>query len=444
MKFKAIAMGLGGLALATSCTNDVIEEVNHGPEISFTSRMTRSNVINSVADLKSFKVFAKSGGFTGNMFIDGETATKQQGSTIFTMSKTYHWPQGVNSIEFWAYAPTSTSATINTEGALIKDVKPTSYKADEQFHNSGATHEDLIVAYEEAQRSAGTSVALNFNHALSQIEIKAINGGASSTTTTNKNEYRVKIKGTWVVNALESGNLTFSKKEELKDVHYMSWAPGGNRVVYGREFQEFAELSHEPIELLGHDNAFSSELMLIPQTLNYWDLDGNDKETNSAKGAYIILLCRVEEVHEGAQHTGGGDYTTTEGDKHVHQMFPIKDVDKTFNENLYGYVCVPISDKDADDKKMKWVPGKKYSYTLEFCGATSGAGIYPPKDDVTNFNLPTGNGNYIYAIPTHEDPDKQKKPGDAVLDNPIQFSVTVSPWDPQWKPGDTGGDYDMK
>lgn len=59
--------------------------------------------------------------------------------------------------------------------------------------------------------------------------------------------------------------------------------------------------------------------------------------------------------------------------------------------------------------------GYKYIYNLEFCGKTSGAGLYPPE-------LPNGlpkDDNIITKRPTG------KNVGDPVLDEPIKFSVTT-------------------
>ena len=64
MKLRTIAMGMGGILLAASCTNDVVEEVNMGQEISFTTRMTRANAVDNVDALKQFRVFAKAEGYT--------------------------------------------------------------------------------------------------------------------------------------------------------------------------------------------------------------------------------------------------------------------------------------------------------------------------------------------------------------------------------------------
>lgn len=89
-------MGMGGILLAASCTNDVVEEVNMGQEISFTTRMTRANAVDNVSALKQFRVFAKAENYTETMFINGEVAKQgvissdEDNRYIFNMEHTYH------------------------------------------------------------------------------------------------------------------------------------------------------------------------------------------------------------------------------------------------------------------------------------------------------------------------------------------------------------------
>ena len=56
------------------------------------------------------------------------------------------------------------------------------------------------------------------------------------------------------------------------------------------------------------------------------------------------------------------------------------------------------------------------TYTLEFCGKSSGAGLYPPKP---GDGFPTDN--------VIDRPDG-KKEGEHVLNDPIKFEVTVDKW----------------
>lgn len=395
-----LAAGLGLLAFAASCSDDVTEEINSGPEISFTTRMSRAeHIFSSVTDLDEFVVYAEADGYDG-LFINGETAKKTDatGTYTYNMANTYRWPSGSQTIEFWAFAPSDlTGANIaGSHKAVITGFQPAKYTDAER--NSGKSHKDLIVAYTNAKKSAsGNGVELNFKHTLSQIELKAKLG------TGSKNPYSVKLKGAWFVNVWGKGDLAFDKDEE----NNFKWVSDGTtKSTYGRCFENPMILDYTESSLLAADAGFdNSSLMVIPQTLPEWD---------AAAPAYILLLCRVEVTHSGSEHTGE-DYVKDDGANHIHQMFPTPDEDKSFNENLYGYVCVPLN----DGKDMAWEAGKKYVYTLEFCGENSGAGLYPPTND--DSELPSA----------PEIPDG-KKPGDPVLDNPIKFTVKVDDWTNGW------------
>ena len=62
-----------------------------------------------------------------------------------------------------------------------------------------------------------------------------------------------------------------------------------------------------------------------------------------------------------------------------------------------------------------WEPGKKYIYTLNFCGSGGGTGQGDPDPDVD----------------PDVDPDPGVDPGDPVLGGPIFFTVTVDDWTDQ-------------
>lgn len=182
--------------------------------------------------------------------------------------------------------------------------------------------------------------------------------------------------------------------------------------------------------------------MLVPQQLDKWDLNSStDKTVNAKKGAYILFLCRVTTEHKGSTHTGtNGTGGVQEGEgNHTHQLFPFTG---NYDETEYGFSCIPIN--------SNWKPGKLYIYTLEFCGPKSGAGVYPPQDDVDNIWKALGEKpNYITAISTIPGADgKTKTVGDPVLDLPIRFTVDVTEWDDVWSKEDDknhdGQDIEMK
>lgn len=164
--------------------------------------------------------------------------------------------------------------------------------------------------------------------------------------------------------------------------------------------------------------------MLIPQKIEKQEIT-KDSKAESYKGAYILLLCRVEVVHPGAEHKEDGEEnnSATEAEAtHTHQLFPVTNEKNT---KEYGYTCVPIA--------LDWQPGVKYAYNLNFCGANSGAGIYPPDGVETIKGLPTSNENLtIIKRPGG------KNPGDLVLDAPITFEVSVGGWEPIDNEGNSG------
>lgn len=421
VNYKALALGLGSTLFAVSCSNDEIEQVNRGTEITFNTAVTRA-AVETTTSLKEFKVWAQSVGYEGTMLIDGQVAKKQTagGQNYFKTDDPIYWPSDIKKIDFWAVSPTDINIQMDNTTKVI-NFTPDTNPSDQK---------DLIVAYESASRSAGTNVNLKFNHALSQIIVKAKRGEVHKDNDGKDETKAVIIKGAWIVNVLPTGELSFKKENE----NYMEWTPQeGTKCYYGSVF-------NTPVNLTGHNAhnvlaetevekdgvpANGNNLMLVPQELSTWNLDTEDKTKNEDQGAYILFLCRVTAEHQGSTHSSGTETTggVKEGDNtHTHQLFPYTG---NYDDEEYGFSCIPIN--------TKWEPGKKYIYTLEFCGPTSGAGIYPPQTDVNNIQKTLeNNGKYITDIPNIPGADGTSKTvGDPVLDQPIRFTVEVESWE-EW------------
>lgn len=393
MNIKITSLGLAGLMLAAACSNDETQLVECGNEISFNTRVSRATET-TTENLKNFKVWANATGFSDQRFIDGLIASKPDGKNYFTFENAVFWPQDVATLDVFAVSPASLTASVNANGPTISNFTPATAAADQA---------DLVVAYSQANRSEGTNISLKFNHALSQIVVKAT-GGVQGVNETK----HVWIKGAWLMNVRSSGSLAFDKNKATEN--YMNWEVTEAKTKYGFEFTTEQKLDHTSSSLLASDFN-NSNMLLVPQQLDTWNLDDDsDKAANTNKGAYIVVLCRVEATHAGKDHPGADGAVIEDGDNHVHQLFPYTG---EFNKAQYGYSCVPVN--------TEWKPGKKYVYNLSFCGATSGAGVYPPTEDLAG--LPDGDGNYIKVIPD------DKNVGDPVLDNPITFTVEVATWE---------------
>lgn len=406
-----------GLALAVglvSCAKDELKEVaGEYLGFTFTTSVTRATPT-TLTNLDAFYVYADADGYS-NLLIDGLTATKKENTGDYVLDKNVIWPADVDKIRFWAYGPSKVKDNVTANfSAMSQALNDIEVKAD--FQNGGRDHQDLVVAYTHAERDkvAGMRVPLIFHHAMSQIEVRLKLGQGAED-----DGYIVKVKGAWMMNVHSKGTLAF---EEASDANHMKWTTNtsGN---YGRyvdaevtlnESTTINIISNEP----GSDN---SSLMVLPQKFVKYNFGGTaanaDEETPAAKignnpsGTYIMILCRVEVKHSGAVSPDDSQANTgvqpVEGG-HIHQLFPISKDDMNnviFKEDAYGYTCVPISGE--------WIPGKKYIYTLEFCGNNSGAGVYPPEQP---------------DEPEGVTPPDDKKPGDPVLDSPITFSVTVEDW----------------
>lgn len=406
-RFKLLSVAGVSLLMLASCSNDeVYDSADKGNVISFTSRMSRATE-STTATLEKplsegggFKVFADVAGYS-QLIINGETAEYNSTSQRFEINKEVYWSKDMNKIYFWAFSPTDVTAAISSDAQSIN------FKPEQSLEKGGIEQKDLIVAYEEKEygQVPDNAVQLNFKHALSRIYVNAIN---------ESNDTKVlKIKGAWIVNVNDRGILTFDKDADTYPDH-MKWVhTNASKVSYGLPLSNVQMDGGVNATLIGGSD--NSDLMLVPQTITGCDYKGNG-------GSYILLLARVELHHEGATHPGEGtdnDLIGTDGDHHIHQLFPA--VGDSYNENAYGYTSVAITD-------IEWKPSYKYIYNLKFFGSDSGAGVYPP----TNHPDITVPGVHII------DNTDAKKVGTPIIDKPISFTVKVG----EWKNGADSSDED--
>lgn len=455
-----------GALLATSCANEELVDANpdvQGNAIQFRTLVGHSRATETtVTNLGDFAVVAKGihphGGVYSNYLIGsangGDKAIRDE-NNIWKLESKVYWPTSTPSAIFWAYTtsqmngenktpilPEGVSFGFDANGTTptISNFKPSkadiSQASDNGYWNDGTNQSDLLVAFTQQDRATDASnVSLNFEHALSQIDIQA----ASNEKLTSDHRI-VRIKGAWIVNSNNKANLSagfeFDNSTQIAKAN-TEW---GAFSLDG--FSAYGSFYTTPIILEKPDETkklLGTSLMIIPQTLTEWNKKAEGSDNH---GAYILLLCRVELEHDGAKHSGDDNanadvYIDEANSKHYHQQFPVNAEDK-FNAAEYGFVCVPVN--------STWERGKKYLYTLDICGATTGAGIYPPDLAETDFSslIPAGNEfnffdkKYTLKIVGRDADKTGKNVGDAVLSEPIQFSVDVTPWDENrgWASGD--------
>lgn len=447
-----VALVTGAMSF-TSCTSDIEVDKNVDPAgnaISFATSVghTTRATETKQGNLGNFAVVARGMHHDGVLYdsyligssTGGDIARREGNSNTWKLDHNVYWPATLNKVLFYAYTALNsndgdktdvlgTGPVLGFEGdnPYIDNFKPLKATAPENnLQADGKDQDDLLVAYTPQKKShSETNVNLNFKHALTQISINAKQTGKLD------NDHRiVRIKGAWIVNAAASGKLTAKSTKSMEGTEYVytyedSWTPTGTD-TYGSVWKDVVQLDKDN----SSDLLRGISLMLIPQNLTAWDWE-HDK-TNSNKGAYILLLCRVELVHDGSTHPGANlDDIGIEGDKHLHQLFPVNT--EKYDGTQYGFACVPLSSLWNDEGI-----GKHYTYNLNICGNGTGAGKYPPAAEAAALASLVPADSFGISVVLNDPGVTGKTAGDNVLDEPIQFTVDVDPWETSgdWTPGD--------
>lgn len=359
---------MAAVALA-SCTNDDVVDVNKGGGISFRASLdkARTKAVTSLSNLNAFNVTAI--GNSSNYFTDLGVTSSDNGST-WTTASTYYWPG--YELAFFAYAPQTPGGTVGISGTekKISDFSPA---------QDVSAQNDLVIAYNTGTKAAneGSGVPLNFKHALSQIEVQA---------KCSNEKIKIEILGVRMVNAATKADFTFPEAETtsayvLAQSQWAGWsgADGGHATAYYIKGEQPVTLTDNAQSIMFGDDNF----MLLPQQLTAWD------GTTSQTGAYLSVLCRIYSVD------GGNEIL----------LYP-QPTDTDNKDGKYAFSAVSID--------TNWEPGKKYTYTLNFCDNGGGAGKGDPDPDPDE----------------PVDPDPGVDPGEPIL-GPIFFTVTVDDWTDQ-------------
>lgn len=393
MKKLMLLTSAAALALA-SCSDDEMKDVNRGRAIDFRAETASRASETTAANLETFYASAYDGAAVYEGFSD---VLFENHDGFFYSQTSYYWPEDADkTLSFVAYAPATTANGGVVNGTMTHSANGFTLAGFAPRYDV-AKQVDFVHAKATGSKNVNekSGVSLNFNHALSQVEIKAKNGGNNKCTIAG-----IKIVG--VYNAADydmaAGWTTTDKTKGSYKVTY------DDPVVLKNNTTE--------VSLMGE----AGTAMLVPQQLTAWDTQDHE---NAAGGAYIAVKLNLKD----------------NADKLI---FP-----RDNNEDAYGWVAIPIS--------TKWEAGKKYVYTLDFAtGAgvvapsTGGENQYDPgqpgdKDDkdhpLNDDDESNDNGDEDEQNPggggTGDDPSKDPDipgTGDLVVETPIRFSVTISGW----------------
>ena len=291
---------------------------------------------------------------------------------------TYYWWKSksmTGSFEAWAPYSTATGAFAPGSEYQVKS------DLDQQ--------EDIIVAYNTGAGSDFTSgVPLNFQHAMSQVIIKALNKDASST--------KIEVAGIRLNNLKNTGKLASVTTPTTSGTFAWpdgAWNLGSPTAIYNVGSTDAAEpASGITVLTTAATQLTSTPFLLMPQTTAKADLTAA-----AVSGAYFSVLIRVTDIADN-KVTYPTWLTSADGVSNVPDA-----------GTLFAYVAVPV---DID-----WKPGYKYTYTLNF--SSTGIGKVDPSQ-------PTDKPDDALKYPTGKDTPA----GTDIVDGPVQlyFTTTVEEW----------------
>lgn len=372
MKKELLFAAIAAVGLAACSSDDTLDANKSVYSITFRAsvdKVTRASEI-TVSNMQSFNVTAVGNSQT---YFSNLPASSSDNGTNWTTDNIYYWPSYELTFYAWSHASDGT-VSVDEKGQKVTDFTP---------NKSAGLQKDFLVSCNKGNKkdNNGSGVTMNFKHALSQIAVQA--------KCSNSN-IKVEVLGVKLVNVATKADFKFPTTETstttaLAQSQWSNWSESGSYMVKGTKA---VELNDKVQSILFSDESF----MLIPQKLTAWNTTGESSST----GAYLAVLCRVSSLNSNNVATLLYPEPTTTDNK----------------EGKYAFTAVAID--------TNWEPGKKYTYTLDFCNGVDGGGgmiaadLTNPDDDKDN------------SVDTN--PIAGATAGTTIL-GPIQFKATVENWD---------------
>ena len=369
MKKSVLLMAAATAIALSSCSSEETKDVAKSSNITFRSTVGLNSRGTEVTTANLSNIWVSAWADNDPVFASEQFTKKAGGQTFESVNGPWFWEKD-KTYTFMAFATgkenkDGVTPTISKDNITLTDYTPNTNLADQL---------DLLVAQGTGTKAQnGTAGAsLNFDHILSQIQIKVQN--------TNANLKYI-IKGVRITNVKGTGTYTFNPIEADKhgwqnqDLTTQYILNQGVNITLGENNKAVTDL------LVGDNSA-----MLLPQAITAWDgraidMNGTD-DYHQANGAYISLLINVQKKN------GAGDWV---------QVYPKTD---QVNETKFAWTAVAIPN-------VTWANGNKYIYTLNL---SKGAGKVDPAEPGPDWTI------------------KDPKPGETILGEEIFFKVDVKAW----------------
>ena len=381
-KFKLLvlpAIVLSATVVASCSQDDIVNMVTQERPISFQSDITSRARATTTANLNEIWVYAETQGEDGvesEVTISGDTFYKDEASQMFISAKDYYWPK-TGTVNFFAlnltpeimgeiynelpegYANEPFDASLETKPETFFTVVNSEQLLLYNYGTPGDVNKqsDIVIATASGtkEKDEKTGLTLNFNHALSQIVIKA--------KCIRNDGYEVTACNTAVAGVAETGTLSVKSSGMEWGMRYRS----GGMMCYSIGLDKKLDSSSKIIN--------DTPYMLIPDNLQAWDVK-NDK-TNTDKLAYLVLNVKI--TKDGKQVYPDQENWTDD------------EIAARIYSGEYGRVAIPF--------EINWESGKKYIYTVDF---SDGFGYYLPSDPTKPGEPILGNPIKISSVEVEE------------------------------------------
>ena len=267
MKKHLVLGALAVLSLA-ACTKSEVVELNKGNEISLTA-VTGKNLTKASdgycnsAMPDDFAVWAAT---DGKKYFEAQTYTRDGSTNTYKSTNARYWP--TTAVDFFAaknYGGSATLTATDPDSLAVADYTVPTTVADQK---------DFIYAVTKGARKADGAAALNFRHALSQIEFQAKNSNSGIyVEVTGVAVKQVYSKGNFSVKVATTNNFV-DHTHGAADVDNRSgrctWAGQGDKADYAISFAAVPLESTatslsvtDPVDQEYNDNT----MYLIPQAV---------------------------------------------------------------------------------------------------------------------------------------------------------------------------------
>ena len=368
MKKSVLLMAAATAIALSSCSSEETKDVAKSSNITFRSTVGL-NSRGAEATTDNLKNIWVSAWADNDPVFNAEQFTKKAGTTEFrSVGGPWFWEKD-KGYTFMAFATgkedkANLNPTINKDNITLADYTPSANLADQL---------DLLTAHGTGNKvdNQTTGAKLDFDHILSQIQIKVKN--------TNENRKYI-IKGVRISNVNGTATYTFTPGNAAAK-HAWTDLKTPSQYVLNQGVEIALNGQNKDVnDLLVGDNS----AMLIPQGITAWDGTvpaGPNATFANVTGSYISLLINIQKKNNGQWE----------------QVYPKADqVDET--KFAWAAVAIPA---------VTWVNGNKYIYTLDL---SRGAGKVDPVEPGPDY--------------TAKDP----KPGEDILGGEIFFTVSVKQW----------------